>query len=133
RLREEIDSRSVYDETVELLMNSLGSGSEERVYLEGALNLFEQPEFRDVERAKPVLGFLEQEEAVASMLSELCSRAGTRVVIGQEHSRAEMKECSMVTAAYRPGRSEEHTSELQSRENLVCRLLLEKKKRKSTN
>src|SRR5690606_40622208 len=28
------------------------------------------------------------------------------------------------------GRSEEHTSELQSRENLVCRLLLEKKKLK---
>src|SRR5690606_41670244 len=27
------------------------------------------------------------------------------------------------------GRSEEHTSELQSRENLVCRLLLAKKKR----
>ena len=29
-------------------------------------------------------------------------------------------------------RSEEHTSELQSRENLVCRLLLEKKKKKKT-
>src|SRR5690606_39395807 len=29
-------------------------------------------------------------------------------------------------------RSEEHTSELQSRENLVCRLLLEKKKKEST-
>src|SRR5690606_12129409 len=28
-----------------------------------------------------------------------------------------------------PTRSEEHTSELQSRENLVCRLLLEKKKK----
>src|SRR5690606_39304890 len=28
-----------------------------------------------------------------------------------------------------PPRSEEHTSELQSRENLVCRLLLEKKKK----
>src|SRR5690606_22566351 len=28
-------------------------------------------------------------------------------------------------------RSEEHTSELQSRENLVCRLLLEKKKKKN--
>src|SRR5690606_40705462 len=28
-------------------------------------------------------------------------------------------------------RSEEHTSELQSRENLVCRLLLEKKKQKA--
>src|SRR3712207_7869710 len=30
-----------------------------------------------------------------------------------------------------PGRSEEHTSELQSRQYLVCRLLLEKKKHKS--
>src|SRR5436309_8101653 len=30
-------------------------------------------------------------------------------------------------------RSEEHTSELQSRENLVCRLLLEKKKKKKKN
>src|SRR5690606_40628299 len=29
-------------------------------------------------------------------------------------------------------RSEEHTSELQSRENLVCRLLLEKKKYQNT-
>src|SRR6266480_6356760 len=30
------------------------------------------------------------------------------------------------------GRSEEHTSELQSHVNLVCRLLLEKKKKKIT-
>src|SRR3712207_6972181 len=32
-------------------------------------------------------------------------------------------------ARRRPGRSEEHTSELQSRQYLVCRLLLEKKKK----
>src|SRR3712207_8596817 len=31
---------------------------------------------------------------------------------------------------HRLGRSEEHTSELQSRQYLVCRLLLEKKKKK---
>src|SRR2546427_1914387 len=31
-----------------------------------------------------------------------------------------------------PPRSEEHTSELQSQSNLVCRLLLEKKKKKAT-
>src|SRR2546430_7551497 len=30
-----------------------------------------------------------------------------------------------------PKRSEEHTSELQSQSNLVCRLLLEKKKKKN--
>src|SRR5690606_39929462 len=35
---------------------------------------------------------------------------------------------SLVTHNLVLSRSEEHTSELQSRENLVCRLLLEKKK-----
>src|SRR2546430_3824909 len=34
--------------------------------------------------------------------------------------------------AAQDGRSEEHTSELQSQSNLVCRLLLEKKKKKTT-
>src|SRR3712207_8216388 len=33
----------------------------------------------------------------------------------------------------RPPRSEEHTSELQSRQYLVCRLLLEKKKKVCSN
>src|SRR5258707_1167657 len=35
----------------------------------------------------------------------------------------------LLHAVQRPGRSEEHTSELQSRQYLVCRLLLEKKKK----
>src|SRR5690606_37724335 len=38
-----------------------------------------------------------------------------------------LRSCS--TAKLIESRSEEHTSELQSRENLVCRLLLEKKKK----
>src|SRR3712207_8623512 len=38
-------------------------------------------------------------------------------------------EVQQVGPAYHGVRSEEHTSELQSRQYLVCRLLLEKKKR----
>src|SRR2546427_3381834 len=37
--------------------------------------------------------------------------------------------CPCSFASSRRARSEEHTSELQSQSNLVCRLLLEKKKR----
>src|SRR5690606_41696809 len=58
-----------------------------------------------------------------------------------DHLRLEgIDDVAEVKAAYVEGdgkisviarrRSEEHTSELQSRENLVCRLLLEKKKKK---
>src|SRR5260370_13775070 len=41
------------------------------------------------------------------------------------------RRCSRITARLSPSsrRSEEHTSELQSHLNLVCRLLLEKKKK----
>src|SRR6266567_9487012 len=37
--------------------------------------------------------------------------------------------CRSIARAPIPPRSEEHTSELQSQSNLVCRLLLEKKKK----
>src|SRR2546429_3458826 len=39
-----------------------------------------------------------------------------------------MKWIEVILSFLRDGRSEEHTSELQSRLHLVCRLLLEKKK-----
>src|SRR5688572_31763387 len=38
----------------------------------------------------------------------------------------------LVERAHRLARSEEHTSELQSQSNLVCRLLLEKKKNRDS-
>src|SRR5690606_39597967 len=49
-------------------------------------------------------------QGVAAAVPQRVEQAGTRVEFAQAV------------------RSEEHTSELQSRENLVCRLLLEKKK-----
>src|SRR5206468_11054470 len=42
-------------------------------------------------------------------------------------------EMGVLTGATSAERSEEHTSELQSRSDLVCRLLLEKKKRECTS
>src|SRR2546427_8338848 len=45
-----------------------------------------------------------------------------------KHQAGERSLAELITDA----RSEEHTSELQSQSNLVCRLLLEKKKRVST-
>src|SRR5215471_21240831 len=43
--------------------------------------------------------------------------------------RPQARRIRAVAAADLPARSEEHTSELQSRRDLVCRLLLEKKKK----
>src|SRR2546430_10411449 len=56
--------------------------------------------------------------------AEIAAAAGARVV--REPTRGYGAAC--LAGALAAGRSEEHTSELQSQSNLVCRLLLEKKK-----
>src|SRR5690606_41860592 len=53
---------------------------------------------------------------------------GARQVRGEELEQAQGRQVGGVEVVEDDDRSEEHTSELQSRENLVCRLLLEKKK-----
>src|SRR5690349_22792433 len=51
----------------------------------------------------------------------------------ERDQRADSPSASQFAGVSSPGvRSEEHTSELQSRRDLVCRLLLEKKKKKIT-
>lgn len=92
-------------EIIDLIARGLGERGAEKVYLEGTAHLFEQPEFRDVDRVKLLLGFLEQEDMLASILSETSARSGVQVTIGQEHRQAEMRDCSMVTATYSVGGS----------------------------
>src|SRR2546422_2386584 len=53
-----------------------------------------------------------------------------RSIVAPEMLRMSRPTCSGSAAALPRNRSEEHTSELQSRLHLVCRLLLEKKKQK---
>src|SRR5688572_31890510 len=59
------------------------------------------------------------------------SRVAVRPCSSVAHSRSvsSPRASSRHREARKPIRSEEHTSELQSQSNLVCRLLLEKKKK----
>src|SRR2546428_7512784 len=50
----------------------------------------------------------------------------------ERYARARVKANASVHGLEALARSEEHTSELQSRSDLVCRLLLEKKKKSNT-
>src|SRR2546430_7554573 len=53
------------------------------------------------------------------------------VSLGRKQGAPLVRDLSKAEAWVRSGRSEEHTSELQSQSNLVCRLLLEKKKKRA--
>src|SRR2546430_4263917 len=59
------------------------------------------------------------------------SRAGHQLR-ARAHERRRGRRARRRAGGRHPLRSEEHTSELQSQSNIVCRLLLEKKKNKPT-
>src|SRR5256885_6891795 len=63
---------------------------------------------------------------------DLFARIGWRLGGGRGHA-ATSRRATLCVPELSPTRSEEHTSELQSPCNLVCRLLLEKKKRSSAS
>src|SRR2546422_7658533 len=57
-------------------------------------------------------------------------RAQYKLTVGYSNYTQPLHGSAIETSLQRNCRSEEHTSELQSRLHLVCRLLLEKKKKK---
>src|SRR3712207_8936235 len=74
------------------------------------------------------LAFLKKHRHLQPMqCSGGCSTAGSKRQKRQIFQSARNKSFNT------PRRSEEHTSELQSRQYLVCRLLLEKKKKRKRN
>src|SRR5688572_12163402 len=68
---------------------------------------------------------------VVKILEDTGAMAYTTVVVASASESAPLQYIAPY-AGCAMGRSEEHTSELQSQSNLVCRLLLEKKKKKKT-
>src|SRR5688572_33373703 len=63
--------------------------------------------------------------------SSSCSLFNPTAFLPDRHLRWASSARSSLTKCSARRRSEEHTSELQSQSNLVCRLLLEKKKQKT--
>src|SRR5207302_7377904 len=84
--------------------------------------------FRSVRPVKVKIGLT---DGVNTEITGGDLKEGASVVLGERRQQEDDATSNPFTPQMFRGqkkRSEEHTSELQSRENLVCRLLLEKKK-----
>ncbi len=86
---------------VELLVNGLAAEKNEQVYSSGMTHILNQPEFRDVERAKSLLETLEQKEIWLNVLAD--EGHGVRVSIGKENPYSDIQDCSLVSATYHVG------------------------------
>jgi len=94
---------TLLEQALYFLEEKLEPGERHRLYFGGTSNMLDQPEFRDVGKLRSVLSFLEQEEAVASVLGLDRLTEGIEIQIGEEIRVRDLAECSVVTATYRVG------------------------------
>lgn len=73
---------------------------QQRVFLGGTRQLLSQPEFRDMDRVRDLLGILEEEKVVRDLLLA-GEDSGLKITIGSENKFTGIQDCSMVQATYR--------------------------------
>ena len=69
------------------------------LYMEGLTNIFNIPEYNDIDKAKMFMGMLNKKERLTKVLDERAD--GIMITIGSENQDDEMKDCSLITATYR--------------------------------
>ena len=88
---------------IEFVLECLGN-SESRVYIGGASNILNNPEFENIERAKEFLSFIDRRENVSEMLNLLeTADSSISIKIGSENTAPEMRDTSLVVANYNVG------------------------------
>lgn len=70
------------------------------LYISGAMNMLDHPEFWDLETTRELLRTFEQKERLAALMTGLAQEAGLRVTIGGENPVVEMRDCTLITSTY---------------------------------
>ena len=94
------DDKLLFTSLVQSIRQMRQKYQQQKVFLGGTKQLLNQPEFRDVERVKNLLGILEEERVVRDLL-RAGEDSGLKITIGSENKFTGIQDCSMVQATYR--------------------------------
>ena len=100
--RDIVRDRKFFNALVDALTESITSKDDREVYLSGATNIFNFPEYRDVLKAKAFLDLLDEKEFLFKLFNKHKADR-ISVVIGEENEYEKLKEYSIVTATYKVG------------------------------
>lgn len=95
-----VEDKLIFSSLLQAVRKMTGRRQEQKVFLSGTKQLLNQPEFRDVERVRNLLGILEEEKVLKDLLQG-GEDSGLKVTIGSENKFTGIQDCSMVQATYR--------------------------------
>ncbi len=73
------------------------------LYSEGIMNILNFPEYRDIEKAKSFVSFVEDKNLLLNILQKTSMSQGIDIIIGQENIYSPIKDISIITATYTIG------------------------------
>lgn len=95
-----VEDKLIFSSLLQAVRKMTGRRQEQKVFFGGTKQLLNQPEFRDVERVRNLLGILEEEKVLKDLLQG-GEDSGLKVTIGSENKFTGIQDCSMVQATYR--------------------------------
>lgn len=95
-----VEDKLIFSSLLQAVRKMTGRRQEQKVFLGGTKQLLNQPEFRDVERVRNLLGILEEEKVLKDLLQG-GEDSGLKVTIGSENKFTGIQDCSMLQATYR--------------------------------
>ena len=95
-----VEDKLIFSSLLQAVRKMTGRRQEQKVFLGGTKQLLNQPEFRDVERVRNLLGILVEEKVLKDLLQG-GEDSGLKVTIGSENKFTGIQDCSMVQATYR--------------------------------
>lgn len=94
--------RQVIDKALDAIDNLLQNSSGEKVLISGALNILNEPEFKDLYKLKRILTILEGDDLFKDILPENISQ-DVDYRIGKENTSEDIREMSLVFTGYKTG------------------------------
>ncbi|NLJ78544.1 MAG: heat-inducible transcription repressor HrcA, partial [Tissierellia bacterium] len=101
--KEMYDLKNILDSIIPIISKSLEDMDEVDVYADGVTNIFNFPEYADLDRAKSFISFIEDRELLMELLLGNTLEEDIEITIGDENIYEPIKDCSLITTTYRLG------------------------------
>lgn len=101
--KEIYELKNIIDDLIPTINSSVEELTSIELYSEGITNILNFPEYKDVEKAKEFISFVENKDLILDILSRTSSSEDIDIIIGSENIYAPVKDVSIITATYKIG------------------------------
>jgi heat-inducible transcriptional repressor len=100
-IKELYDYRYILQSLIPILSKSIEDTDNIDLYYEGITRILNYPEYKDIDKAKSIISFMEDKDMVLDMLLNNSLKHDIDIIIGNENNYSQLQDSSIITATYK--------------------------------